>query len=88
MGIFRTEFQPKHGTAERWHTCDCEECMTALHGPSCTAPLPAVNSGQLSEMVHVFKEQARDWLTRNAIVPWIHNDGTECRCRGACKELP
>lgn len=23
-------FQAKHGTAERWHACDCEECLAGL----------------------------------------------------------
>lgn len=22
-------FQPKHGTAERWNACDCDECVEA-----------------------------------------------------------
>jgi hypothetical protein len=26
---FRDTFQSKHGTAERWDICDCEECVTA-----------------------------------------------------------
>lgn len=27
MSIGRQEFQPKHGTAERWTTCRCRECV-------------------------------------------------------------
>ena len=29
MIIGRTEFQPKHGTPERWSTCACKECDEA-----------------------------------------------------------
>ena len=28
--IGRQTFERKHGTAERWDTCDCEECLAGL----------------------------------------------------------
>ena len=30
-------FRPKHGTAERWNACDCDECLDGLGVP---APAP------------------------------------------------
>lgn len=37
--IGRQTFERKHGTAERWHVCDCEECLAGLGVVTCPAPL-------------------------------------------------
>lgn len=38
--IGRQSFQAKHGTAERWHVCDCEDCLAGLGIVTCPAPAP------------------------------------------------
>lgn len=36
------QFQPKHGTAERWYVCDCDECLAGKGVKVCTAPPDAM----------------------------------------------
>lgn len=35
-----TSFQRKHGTAERWNTCDCPECLSGRGVVTCIGELP------------------------------------------------
>lgn len=34
------QFRPKHGTAERWDVCTCDECLAGKGVAVCSAPPP------------------------------------------------
>ena len=54
--IGRQEFQPKHGTAERWDTCDCIDCRRATGRPIA----PALRKA-LASLLRQAAEKSAEW---------------------------